>query len=156
MGTDPLEGRKAPAFALPDQHGKRVTLASLKGKPAVLYFYPRDFTSGCTREARDFRDRWSRIEKAGAAVFGVSRDDVALHARFAAALKLPYRLLADGRGTACRAYKVWRRKSLYGRSFMGIERSTFVLDAQGVVRKVFRRVRVDGHVDEVLNALRAL
>lgn len=143
-------------FTAPDQRGKPVSLVDLRGRPAVLYFYPRDFTPGCTKEACDFRDNWKRVAATGAAVLGVSRDPVDLHRKFAAEYKLPYRLLADPSGKLCRAYRVWGKKSLYGRTFMGIIRSTFLIDAKGVVRRAWRSVKVDGHVDEVLAAVGAL
>jgi peroxiredoxin Q/BCP len=152
--AEPLVGRRAPDFALPDQDGNTIRLSALRGRPVVLYFYPKDFTPGCTREACGFRDAWGTVRGTGAEVLGVSRDDVALHARFAKEYRLPFRLLADRTGAACRKYRVIGRKTLYGRSFIGLIRSTFLIDKAGVVRKAWRQVSVDGHVDEVLAAVR--
>lgn len=152
---DPLEGKRAPAFTALDQQGHQISLKDLQGRPVVLYFYPKDFTPGCTVEACDFRDHWRQVRAAGAAVLGVSKDSVRLHKRFVEKMKLPFTLIADEGGAVCRKYKVIGKKSLYGRIFKGIIRSTFVIDRKGVVRKVFRRVSVDGHVEEVLAALRS-
>ncbi len=140
---DPLEGKRAPAFTAPDQKGHHVSLKDHKGQPVVLYFYPKDFTPGCTVEACDFRDHWRQVRATGAAVLGVSKDSVGLHKRFVEKMKLPFTLIADSSGAVCRKYKVIGKKSLYGRIFMGIIRSTFIIDRKGVVRKVFRRVSVD-------------
>jgi peroxiredoxin Q/BCP len=149
-------GRKAPAFALKDQHGKLVRSTDFAGRILVVYFYPKDFTPGCTLEARDFRKQWSAIKKAGAAVVGVSRDTVERHKQFAAKYGLPFQLLADGDGAVCRAYKVWGKKSMYGRIFMGVIRSTFVIDRKGVVRHAIRKVKVTGHAAEIARAVGAL
>ncbi len=153
-GADPLVGRRAPDFALPDQDGNTIRLSSLRGRPVVLYFYPKDFTSGCTREACDFRDAWGTVRGTGAEVLGVSRDDAALHAKFVKEYRLPYRLLADVTGAVCRKYKAIGKKSLYGRSYIGIFRSTFLIDKTGMIRKAWRNVKVDGHVTDVLAAVR--
>lgn len=151
-----MVGRKAPPFALPDQTGELVRLADFRGKVLVLYFYPKDFTPGCTLEARDFRKQWKVIKAAGAAVVGVSRDTVARHKQFAEAYGLPFQLLADEAGAACKAYKVWGKKSMYGRTFMGVVRSTFIIDRAGVVRQAIRKVKVTGHAAEVGRAISAL
>lgn len=156
VAADPFEGKAAPAFTVPDQDGKPVSLKDLRGKPVVLYFYPKDFTGGCTKEACDFRDNWRRVATTGAVVLGVSRDKVDLHKKFAAEYKLPYRLLADTDEVVCRKYDVMRQKSLYGRKYIGVDRSTFIIDPKGVVRKVFRSVKVEGHVDAVIEAVKAL
>jgi len=153
---DPFEGKAAPAFSVPDQDGKAVTLKEFKGRPVVLYFYPKDFTSGCTQEACDFRDSWKRVAATGAVLLGVSRDKPELHKKFVAEYKLPYRLLADTDEKLCKKYDVMRQKSLYGRKYIGVDRSTFIIDTTGKVRKVFRKVKVAGHVDEVLAAVKAL
>ncbi|MCS6316899.1 MAG: thioredoxin-dependent thiol peroxidase [Nitrospira sp.] len=154
--ADALEvGDKAPDFSLPDQDGSTVTLKSLKGKQVVLYFYPKDDTSGCTKEACDFRDSLAPIKKAGAVVLGVSKDGKASHQKFIAKYGLPFALLSDEEVTVCTAYGVYKEKSMYGRKYMGIERSTFVIDATGRIKALFRKVKVPGHVDEVLAALKA-
>jgi len=154
--ADVLEvGDKAPDFSLPDQDGSTVTLKSLKGKQVVLYFYPKDDTSGCTKEACDFRDSLAPIKKAGAVVLGVSKDGKASHQKFIAKYELPFALLSDEEVTVCTAYGVYKEKSMYGRKYMGIERSTFVIDATGRIKALFRKVKVPGHVDDVLAALKA-
>ena len=154
--ADALEvGDKAPDFSLPDQDGSTVTLKSFKGKQVVLYFYPKDDTSGCTKEACDFRDSLAPIKKAGAVVLGVSKDGKASHQKFIAKYGLPFALLSDEEVTVCTAYGVYKEKSMYGRKYMGIERSTFVIDATGRIKALFRKVKVPGHVDDVLAALKA-
>ena len=146
-------GQSAPAFSVPNESGEMVSLRSLKGNRLVLYFYPKDNTSGCTRESCDFRDSFSRIRKAGAMVFGISRDPVASHQKFKAKLELPFSLLADEEGKMCEAYGVWKEKSMYGRKYMGIERTTVLIDEKGKIIHVFPKVSVAGHVDEVLEIL---
>lgn len=154
--SDVLEvGDKAPNFSLPDQDGSTVTLKSFKGKQVVLYFYPKDDTSGCTKEACDFRDSLAPIKKAEAVVLGVSKDGKASHQKFIAKYGLPFALLSDEEVAVCTAYGVYKEKSMYGRKYMGIERSTFVIDATGRIKALFRKVKVPGHVDEVLAALKA-
>jgi len=148
-------GTKAPDFSLPDQDGKTVTLKSFKGKQVVLYFYPKDDTSGCTKEACDFRDSLAPITKAGAVVVGVSKDGQAAHQKFIAKYGLPFALLSDEDAAVCTAYGVYKEKSMYGRKYMGIERTTFVIDATGRIKALFRKVKVPGHVDEVLAAVKA-
>jgi peroxiredoxin Q/BCP len=148
-------GQPAPDFTLDDQHGKPVTLSTLKGSPVVLYFYPKDDTPGCTKEACAFRDARAEYEKAGATVLGVSPDSVASHDKFARKYELPFTLLADPEKTVCEQYGVWQEKNMYGKKSMGVVRTTFVIDGQGVVRKVFPRVKVDGHSDAVLTAIAA-
>lgn len=150
------EGKKAPDFTLPSSEGGRVNLKKLRGKPVVLYFYPKDDTPGCTREACAFRDSQAALRKKGAVVLGVSGDSVASHEKFTGKYKLNFPLLSDADRAVAKEYGAWGEKVLYGRKFMGMIRSTFVIDAQGVVRKVFPRVRVDGHADQVLKALDAL
>jgi peroxiredoxin Q/BCP len=147
------EGMKAPSFSLPSDTGETVSLAQFAGRKVVLYFYPKDSTPGCTQQACDFRDSFARVQAAGAVVLGVSRDSVASHAKFKAAQALPFPLLADVDGRVCEAYGVWKEKSLYGRKFMGIERTTFVIGADGRVARVFPKVKVSGHVDQVLATL---
>jgi peroxiredoxin Q/BCP len=145
-------GSPAPAFTLPADDGT-VSLADYTGRKLVLYFYPKDDTSGCTSEAKAFRDAFDAIKAAGADILGVSRDSAASHAKFRAKHALPFRLAADVDGTLCQAFGVWVEKSMYGRKYMGIERSTFLIDEQGVVARVWRKVKVTGHADEVLKAL---
>jgi peroxiredoxin Q/BCP len=149
-------GQPAPDFTLTDQHGQPVTLAQFRGAPVVLYFYPKDDTPGCTREACAFRDARTAYEAAGAKVIGVSPDSPASHKKFAAKYELPFTLVADPEKTACQSYGVWKEKTLYGKKSMGVERTTFLIDGAGIVRKVFPRVKVDGHSDQVLDTLKSL
>ncbi|HVR21387.1 MAG TPA: peroxiredoxin [Polyangiaceae bacterium] len=146
------EGNRAPSFSLPDQAGRVVSSSSLAGKPYVLYFYPKDDTSGCTREACGFRDSLRGFGAKGVKIIGVSPDNEASHARFAGKYGLPFTLLADTDKSLARAYGVWAKKQNYGREYMGIVRSTFLVDKRGVVKKAWRGVRVDGHIDAVLAA----
>ena len=150
------EGSRAPTFSLPDQAGRVVSSSSLSGKPYVLYFYPKDDTSGCTREACGFRDSLRGFGSKGVKIIGVSPDTEASHARFAGKYGLPFTLLADTDKTLAKAYGVWAKKQNYGREYMGIVRSTFLVDKRGTVKKAWRGVRVDGHVDAVLTAAGAL
>lgn len=147
------EGSKAPAFSLEDDSGETIALKDFRGKTVILYFYPKDSTSGCTTEACDFRDAHARIKRKGAVVLGVSKDSAKSHAKFKAAHALPFPLLVDAEGAVCTAYGVWKEKSMYGRKYMGIERSTFIIDGDGKVSKIFSKVKVKGHVDEVLECL---
>ena len=149
-------GKKAPAFTLSDQGGTPVKLSSFKGKPVVLYFYPKDDTPGCTQEACDFRDQYAVLKKAGAVLLGVSPDGVKSHGKFAAKHALPFPLLADPDHGVAEAYGAWAEKSMYGRKYMGIVRSTFLIDAEGKVARVWPKVKVRGHVDEVAEALASL
>jgi peroxiredoxin Q/BCP len=149
-------GAKAPAFSAATDGGGTLSLADLKGRPFALYFYPKDATSGCTAQAQGFRDAYAKFKKAGAEVVGISKDSVASHDKFKAKEKLPFPLLSDSDGKICEAYGTWIEKSLYGRKYMGIERATFLVDAKGVVRRVWHKVKVPGHVDEVLAAVQAL
>jgi peroxiredoxin Q/BCP len=150
------EGQPAPDFTLFDQDGTAVTLSAIKGSPIVLYFYPRDDTPGCTAEACAFRDAEADYRAAGAKVLGVSPDDVRSHGKFAAKFKLPFPLLADPETKVCQLFDVWKEKSMYGKKYMGVERTSFLIDAQGVIRKVFPRVKVPGHSEAILEALKAL
>jgi peroxiredoxin Q/BCP len=150
------EGQKAPEFNLPSDAGDKVKLKELRGNPVVLYFYPRDDTPGCTREACAFRDRQSELVKMGAKVFGVSTDDVASHAKFRNKYKLNFPLLADTEHQIAEKYGAWREKNMYGKKSWGIQRSTFLIDADGVVRKVWKKVSVDGHDQQVIDALKEL
>jgi peroxiredoxin Q/BCP len=149
-------GDKAPDFTMPTVGGGTVSLASLKGKPVVLYFYPKDDTSGCTAEACGFRDSLPDYSGTGATVIGVSKDSVASHDRFKKKYELPFTLGADTTGEVCEKYGTWIEKSMYGRKYMGIERATFLLDKDGVIRGIWHKVKVGGHVAEVLKAAKAL
>lgn len=155
MATELKVGDKAPEFSLPDQDGKKVTLKDLKGRQVVLYFYPKDDTPGCTKEACSFRDSLGPIKKAGAVVLGVSLDDGSSHQRFIAKYGLPFSLLSDEDGAVSKAYGVYKQKNMYGKKYWGIERTTFVIDPAGRLKAVFNKVKVDGHLDEVLAVLRA-
>jgi peroxiredoxin Q/BCP len=149
-------GDAAPSFDLPDGAGGRVSLASLKGKPVVLYFYPKDDTPGCTREACDFRDQNAAFAQAGATVLGVSPDGPDSHQKFAGKFSLTFPLLSDTDHKVAEAYGVWGEKTNYGRTYMGITRATFLIDKHGKVARVWPKVKVDGHADQVLEAVRAL
>ena len=148
-------GKPAPEISLPDQNGELIRLSELKGAPVVLYFYPKDDTSGCTKEACAFRDAIADYKKLGARIVGVSPDGAASHAKFAKKYDLPFTLLADTEKSACEAYGVWKEKNMYGKKYMGVERTTFVIDAKGIVRQVFPKVKVEGHSDAVLEAIKA-
>ena len=149
------EGAPAPEFELQSDTGETVRLSALRGKPVVLYFYPKDHTSGCTTQACAIRDAWSEFERAGVVVLGVSPDDVASHASFRADYELPFTLLADPDHATAEAYGVWAEKSRYGRTYMGIVRSTFVIGSDGKVVKVMRNVKPATHADDVLAVLAA-
>jgi thioredoxin-dependent peroxiredoxin len=149
-------GDKAPSFTLPADGGAEVSLKDLKGKTVVLYFYPKDDTSGCTAEACAFRDALPDFSKVDAEIVGISRDPVKSHDKFKAKYDLPFPLASDEDGKVCEAYGTWVEKSMYGRKYMGIERSTFLVDGKGVIRNVWRKVKVPGHADEVLKAAQAL
>jgi peroxiredoxin Q/BCP len=149
-------GAKAPDFTMPTDGGGTVRLADLRGKPVVLYFYPKDDTPGCTTEACGFRDAMPDFSKIDAAIVGVSKDSAAKHDKFKAKYELPFTLASDEDGAACEAYGVWVEKNMYGRKYMGIERATFLIDAKGVIRGVWRKVKVKGHVEAVLEAAQAL
>ncbi len=150
------EGETAPDFTLSSDDGGTVTLAGLRGKPVVLYFYPKDDTPGCTKEACAFRDRTAELEAAGAVVLGVSPDDVASHGEFRDKYSLNFPLLADTDHAVAERYGAWREKNMYGKVSMGIQRSTFVIDREGIVRKTWKKVNVDGHDEQVLTALKSL
>jgi peroxiredoxin Q/BCP len=151
-----MEGSKAPAFDLSTDAGGRVKLADLRGKKVVLYFYPKDETSGCTREAVEFTALEKSFKRAGAVIVGISKDSVAKHDKFKEKHELTIALASDEAGETIAAYGAWVEKSLYGRKYMGIDRSTFVIDPKGVVRKIWRMVKVPGHVEEVLAAVKSI
>ena len=148
--------RKVPAFSLPATGGRQWKSSEAAGKKLVVYFYPKDNTSGCTKEGEAFRDLYPKFRKAGAEIVGVSPDSVAAHEKFKAKFGFPFELLSDEDKTLAQAFDVWKEKSMYGRKYMGIERSTFVLDAKGVLRREWRKVKVPGHAEEVLAAVTAL
>ncbi|HSD67883.1 MAG TPA: thioredoxin-dependent thiol peroxidase [Vicinamibacteria bacterium] len=150
------EGKKAPEFELASSEGGEVRLKDLRGQTVVLYFYPKDDTPGCTREACAFRDRQSALKKKGVVVLGVSGDSLPSHEKFKAKYKLNFPLLSDPDKAVAKKYGAWGEKVLYGKKTVGMIRSTFVIDGEGVVRKVFPRVRVDGHAEQVLEAVSTL
>ncbi|HEY0782074.1 MAG TPA: thioredoxin-dependent thiol peroxidase [Thermoanaerobaculia bacterium] len=150
------EGQTAPDFTLTDDGGNEVKLSALRGKPVVLYFYPKDDTPGCTREACAFRDRKNDLAAAGAVVLGVSPDDVKSHGKFRDKHSLNFPLLADPGHKVADLYGAWREKNMYGKKSMGIQRSTFLIDKDGTVRKAWKRVNVDGHDRDVLASVRQL
>jgi thioredoxin-dependent peroxiredoxin len=150
------EGKKAPAFALPGTSGRQVALKDHPGDIVVLYFYPKDATPGCTREACDFRDNLGPLAAAGAVVYGVSADSIAAHEKFRAKQGLSFELLSDESHEMLGAYGVWKEKSFCGRRFMGIERTTVVIDREGRVAKIWPKVKVDGHAEEVLAFVRGM
>ena len=156
MTNMPEAGSKAPAFDLPTDGGGKLSLKALKGKKVVLYFYPKDDTSGCTREAIDFNGLKADFETAGAVVVGVSPDSPASHDKFKKKHALDFPLLADEEKAMLEAYGVWVEKSMYGRKYMGVERTTLLIDAAGKVARVWNKVKVPGHAEEVLAAARAL
>ena len=147
------EGKPAPDFELDSDAGERVRLSSLRGSPVVLYFYPKDDTPGCTLQACDIRDAWGEFESTGATVLGVSPDSVSSHEKFREKYELPFTLLADPEHDVAEQYGVWQEKEYQGKTYMGIDRSTFVIDADGNVAKVMRGVKADEHADDVLAAL---
>ncbi|TCP42155.1 peroxiredoxin [Rhodovulum marinum] len=149
-------GQTAPDFTLPQDGGDDVTLSALRPAPVVLYFYPKDDTSGCTKEAIAFSGLLSEFEAAGAKAFGISKDSVAKHGKFRCKHELTVPLLSDENGDVCERFGTWVEKSMYGKKYMGIERSTFLIDGTGQVARVWRKVKVPGHAEEVLDAVRAL
>ncbi|HEY4547516.1 MAG TPA: peroxiredoxin [Pedomonas sp.] len=149
-------GAPAPNFSLALDDGRTVNLADLKGKAVVLYFYPKDDTSGCTSEAKAFSELKAEFDAAGAVIIGVSKDSIASHQKFRAKYDLTVELGADPELETIQAYGVWVEKNMYGRKYMGIERATFLIDSEGVVRQVWRKVKVNGHATAVLKAVKAL
>ena len=150
------EGKKAPAITLKDQDGVKVSLNEFQGKNIVLYFYPKDNTSGCTKEACNFRNDFPNFGNLNAVILGVSPDSVESHKKFAGKYDLPFSLLSDEKKEVIEKYGVWKEKSMYGRKYMGVERSTFIIDKDGKVRKVFRKVKVADHNKEITEALTEL
>lgn len=152
----PDVGEKAPLFTLPDDAGSPLSLAKLKGRPVILYFYPKDDTSGCTAEAKEFSALAGEFARAGAAVIGISPDGVASHAKFKTKHELTVALAADEEKVVAQAYGVWTEKSMYGRRYMGVERTTFLIDAKGRIAQIWRKVKVPGHAKAVLEAVCSL
>jgi peroxiredoxin Q/BCP len=149
-------GDKAPSFKLKNQDATVISLADLKGKPIVLYFYPKDDTSGCTKEACNFRDEFPKFGKMKAEIIGVSIDSVESHKKFADKYKLPFNLLSDEKKEVVEKYGVWQEKSMYGKKYMGIVRTTFIIDTEGKINKIFPKVKVEEHNKEVMEALKEL
>lgn len=146
-------GQLAPDFTLPTDSGESLTLSSLRGQWVVLYAYPKDDTSGCTTEACEFRDLFPRFKKGKAVILGISPDSVKSHVKFKAKYELPFTLIADEEKVALQAYDIWKEKSMYGRKYMGVERTTFVIDPDGKIAKVFEKVKPAGHAEEVMAAI---
>ncbi|MGD0339348.1 MAG: thioredoxin-dependent thiol peroxidase [Bacteroidota bacterium] len=146
-------GKKAPAFTLPDQEGKKVSLKDFKGKKLVLYFYPKDDTPGCTTEACSFRDNMRLVTSKKTNIVGISIDSVQSHKRFQTKYALPFPLLSDESKKIVKLYGVWKEKNMYGKKYMGIERTTFIIDENGVIIHIFIKVKVDGHIDKVLEVI---
>jgi len=147
-------GKKAPEFSLLNQDGKKISLKDYLGKKVILYFYPKDDTSGCTKEACNFRDEFPKFTKTKAVILGVSPDSVKSHKKFAEKYDLNFDLLADEEKKVVEKYEVWKEKSMYGRKYMGVERTTFIIDEKGKIKTIFNKVKVDGHNNEVLEALK--
>ena len=156
MATDLAPGDRAPAFKLKSDSGEEISKAALKGKPFVLYFYPKDDTSGCTKEAIEFTEAKRKFDTADIVVIGVSKDSLASHEKFRAKHKMKITLASDPDLLAANAYGVWVEKSLYGRKYMGMDRATYLVDAKGVIRQIWRKVKVPGHVEAVLAAAKTL
>ncbi len=147
------EGAKAPQFTLPSSSGKDVSLKDFLGKKVVLYFYPKDMTPGCTKEAQGFRDLYEKFKKSNAVILGVSPDSLERHLKFIEKENIPFELLSDKDHKVAEKYGVWKEKSMYGKKFMGVERSTFVIDEKGKIQKIYRKVSVSGHCEDVLSSL---
>jgi peroxiredoxin Q/BCP len=152
----PNEGDKAPAFNLPTDGDGTVSLAKQKGKNVVLYFYPKDDTPGCTMESKDFAQAMPKFSKLDTVIIGISKDNVKSHDKFKEKYCLPFTLASDSESTTCEDYGVWVEKSMYGKKYMGIERTTFLIDGKGIIHKVWSKVKVEGHVEEVLAAVKVL
>ena len=148
------EGNKAPEFTLPNSQGNQVSLSDFQGKNVILYFYPKDNTKGCTLEAVNFRDNYEEIKQKDTVVLGISKDSVKSHVNFISKYHLPFILLSDKDEGVCELYGVWKKKSMYGREYMGIERTTFLIDKKGIILKIFRKVKVQGHVEKILEYLK--
>lgn len=149
--TNLQPGDKLPSFKGETASGP-LTHKDLKGAVTILYFYPKDDTSGCTKEACDFRDNYAKLKKPGIKVYGVSKDSLASHEKFSSKYDLPFPLISDSDGNMCESFGVWVEKSMYGRKYMGIERATFLIDSDGIIRKIWRKVKVPGHIDETISS----
>ena len=147
-------GKKAPDFTLPDQDDKKISLKDFIGKKVVLYFYPKDNTSGCTKEACNFRDDFPKFKKSDAVIIGISPDSSASHKKFIEKYNLPFTLLSNEDKKVLEKYEVWKEKSMYGRKYMGVERTTYIIDEKGKIKKIFNKVKVDGHNQEVMEELK--
>lgn len=156
MATKAIIGKKVPAFTLPATGDQDISLSDLKGKNIVIYFYPKDSTPGCTREGQDFRDNIAKFRRNKTVVLGVSRDSIKSHENFKDKQEFPFELLSDKDEELCKIFDVIKMKNMYGKKVRGIERSTFLINGKGVLKQEWRKVKVDGHVDEVLEAVRAL
>jgi len=154
--SNPEIGKVAPNFKLPATGDQDLELKSLRGKKLVMYFYPRDNTPGCTNESKDFAANHAKFKRAGAQIIGISRDTIASHEKFKAKLDLPFELVSDTDETACSLYDVIKEKNMYGRKVMGIERSTFLIDEKGKLRREWRKLKVPGHAEEVLAAVKEI
>ena len=154
--SKPVIGKKAPDFELPATRDQHLKLSKLKGNNVVLYFYPKDSTPGCTLEGQDFRDNYAKFKRRDTVILGISRDSVRSHENFCAKQKFPFDLLSDADEKVCKLYDVIKEKNMYGRKVLGIERSTFLIDAKGTLVREWRKVSVKGHVAEVLDAVKAL
>lgn len=148
------EGSKAPNFKLKNQNGEIISLDSFKNKNIILYFYPKDDTSGCTKEACNFRDEFPKFSKTDAVILGVSPDSVESHKKFTLKYKLPFDLLSDEKREVLEKYGVWQEKSMYGRKYMGVVRTTYLINKKGTIKKIFQKVKVDGHNQEVMEVLK--
>lgn len=149
-------GDTAPDFTLPTDAGEELSLSSLRGRPVVIYFYPKDDTPGCTTESCEFRDLMPRFDASNATILGVSPDSVASHQKFKTKFELPFTLIADTEKVACQAYDVWKEKSMYGKKYMGVERTTFLIDTNGKISHIFGKVKPAGHAAEVMEAVASL
>lgn len=148
-------GKKAPNFSLFDSNGVKISLNDFKGRKVVLYFYPKDMTSGCTKEACDFRDFFPNFKKIKTAIMGISPDSTTSHKKFIEKYNLPFTLLSDEKKEVIQKYGVWKEKTMYGKKYMGVERTTFIIDENGKIMKIFPKVKVNGHVEEVLKVLKS-
>ncbi len=151
-----VEGEEAPDFTLASDGGRHISLRDFRGKKVVLYFYPKDNTPGCTREATEFRDTIKEFESEDTVIIGVSKDSVESHKKFKTKFQLPFILLSDPEAKVLKLYAVWKKKSLYGKSYMGTERTTFLIDEKGVIKKIYRKVKVDGHAQACLVDLKKI
>ncbi len=154
--NEPGEGQPAPDFTLPGDNGSEISLASHRGSPVIVYFYPKDNTSGCTKQAEAFNAHYGEFSDAGATIIGISPDPVASHDKFKAKFGLAFPLASDTSTEVAEAYGVWKEKSMYGRKYMGVERSTFLIDRDGNIARAWRKVKVPGHAEAVLEAVKAL